>query len=372
MNAVQYPAVSDQDRIIHPSSPYLAHPIAAQYPMMHPSEMQELQESLKKSGQLLEEIVLLGGDVLDGRNRLFACMETGIAPRFREYGTHDGENELPPTDFVFAKNSERRMLSPGQAAAVAAAFLPFYEAEAKARQASSQFKKKEDPTPELPTLEAPPQPGDTTAPPEAPPVTHTGPVTTGGKKGRAVDIVAEKFGTSSGMIRIAARLKRQDLELYNAVLNGTMTPGEADKALDAKLAEKEQDSHKATLAAERAQALDMLKETWTGKKYETFLESISSGKILKKHNDLLVFSQLAKTRALPLVPFISIGWTPDRAQKFLDGDIDPASTAQDLCAFAFANLKTGAKKVEHVFTITTGELGDFKVWNIHVASQLDK
>jgi DNA modification methylase len=62
--------------------------------------------------------VTFQGAVLDGRNRLRACEELGVTPRFVEW---DGVGS--PLEFVAAENLYRRHLTPGQRAAIAAEVL---------------------------------------------------------------------------------------------------------------------------------------------------------------------------------------------------------------------------------------------------------
>jgi hypothetical protein len=83
---------------------------------MQGAEFERFRAALQSDGRLLEEIVLLDGMILDGRNRQRECDETGIAPRYRELDGEDGD----PLRFVIAKNLSRRHLDEGQQAMVAA------------------------------------------------------------------------------------------------------------------------------------------------------------------------------------------------------------------------------------------------------------
>jgi ParB-like chromosome segregation protein Spo0J len=79
---------------------------------------------------LIEPILLCGGLVLDGRNRLRACELVGVAAMFEEWEP----NGLTPVEFVLSKNLHRRHLTVAQRAALALDLLPHLEAEAKERQ----------------------------------------------------------------------------------------------------------------------------------------------------------------------------------------------------------------------------------------------
>jgi hypothetical protein len=90
------------------------HPIANTFPMMDPSspEFRGLVASIKGNG-LWEPITMHEDMVLDGRNRLRACQEAGVAPRFEDF---DEAKDGPPLAFVLAKNLYRRHLTEGQRA----------------------------------------------------------------------------------------------------------------------------------------------------------------------------------------------------------------------------------------------------------------
>jgi len=82
--------------------------------MLADDELAELAEDIKQRG-LLHPIVLDGdGRVLDGRNRLAACELVGVEPDFT---TYDGDD---PDGYALAVNLQRRNLTKGQAAMVAA------------------------------------------------------------------------------------------------------------------------------------------------------------------------------------------------------------------------------------------------------------
>jgi hypothetical protein len=100
------------ERELHPFRlPF--HPLANNFPMMDPSspEFRGLVASIKQVG-LTEPITMHEGKVLDGRNRLQACQEAGIAPRFEDFD----DTEQTPLAFVLAKNLYRRHLTEGQRA----------------------------------------------------------------------------------------------------------------------------------------------------------------------------------------------------------------------------------------------------------------
>ena len=108
------------------------HPLAAVFPPLPDNRLRELGASIAEIG-LLDPIVILEDQILDGRNRYWACELAGVEPRFRQYEGSD------PAAFVKGKNLERRNLSPGQRIAIVLkleGLLAEYRAEAKRSQGS--------------------------------------------------------------------------------------------------------------------------------------------------------------------------------------------------------------------------------------------
>ena len=105
------------------------HPAALLFPLMDGVAVTALADDIRARG-LLEPITTLDGTVLDGRNRLAACEQAGVEPRFVAWDGAGGS----PTAWVLAKNLKRRHLTPSQAAMVGADALPLFAAEARERQ----------------------------------------------------------------------------------------------------------------------------------------------------------------------------------------------------------------------------------------------
>ncbi|MEV7908059.1 ParB/RepB/Spo0J family partition protein [Streptomyces anulatus] len=90
------------------------HPVAALFPMLSEDELEEMAADIKARG-LLQDIVLdQQGRILDGRNRYEACARAEVEPRFT---TYDGED---PDGYALSVNIARRHLTKGQQAMVAA------------------------------------------------------------------------------------------------------------------------------------------------------------------------------------------------------------------------------------------------------------
>ena len=96
-------------------NPGFPHPYADLFPMMDPEPLRQLVASIRDEG-LQNPIITYQGKILDGRNRLLACSNAQVEPRFEEYEGDD------PLGFVFRANLIRRHLTTSQRAMVAERF----------------------------------------------------------------------------------------------------------------------------------------------------------------------------------------------------------------------------------------------------------
>lgn len=90
------------------------HPAAEIFPLMTGEAFDALVEDIREHGQL-EAIVVINGEILDGRNRYRACQQLGIEPLITD---HAGCSD--PEGYVISKNLHRRHLNESQRAMVAA------------------------------------------------------------------------------------------------------------------------------------------------------------------------------------------------------------------------------------------------------------
>jgi hypothetical protein len=102
------------------------HEIANIWPMMDEMAINALAEDIKQNGQI-EPIWIYEGKILDGRNRYSACKVAKVEPKTRQYC---GSN---PAQFAFSCNEQRRHLTSGQRAALAAEIKPILEKQALKR-----------------------------------------------------------------------------------------------------------------------------------------------------------------------------------------------------------------------------------------------
>ena len=83
-----------------------AHSAADLFPMITGAEFDALKKDIEENG-LQCPITLLHGEIIDGRNRMRACEELGIAPDFEELA-----DDVDPLTFVASMNLHRRHLEP--------------------------------------------------------------------------------------------------------------------------------------------------------------------------------------------------------------------------------------------------------------------
>ena len=96
---------------------YQVHPAASLFPLLEGSRAKELIADIKAHGQRVPVTLWRDHDgeqwVLDGRNRISACVELGIQPRVEFWS---GEN---PWAYVWSMNGQRRDLEAGQRSSIA-------------------------------------------------------------------------------------------------------------------------------------------------------------------------------------------------------------------------------------------------------------
>jgi len=112
------------------STAYPLHPAAELFPVMDEAAFAALVADIAAHGQR-EPILILDGQVIDGRHRLRACEQLGLEPLVRQVSADDGD----PFGLVVSLNLHRRHLSEGQRAIIAArlATLPHGRPDANAQ-----------------------------------------------------------------------------------------------------------------------------------------------------------------------------------------------------------------------------------------------
>jgi hypothetical protein len=110
-------------------------PVAEIFPLMQGPEFDALVEDIKTNG-LREPITMLGGKILDGRNRYLACRALGIEPTYRTGYIGTGT----PLNYVVSLNLHRRHLDESQRAMVATKVATMKQGRPESKVANLQVK----------------------------------------------------------------------------------------------------------------------------------------------------------------------------------------------------------------------------------------
>lgn len=106
---------------------YPLDPCVELFPAMNLDEFNALKLSIGRNGQS-DPLLLFRGKVIDGRHRLRACQELGVVPKVHELDVKTYEQAK---SIAFARNINRRNLSKGQLALMAAALCTRKPGQAK-------------------------------------------------------------------------------------------------------------------------------------------------------------------------------------------------------------------------------------------------
>lgn len=114
---------------------YIIHEHAQKIPEMTPADYRQLKESIQQDGQTFP-ITRQNGVIWDGRNRLKACLELGIEPKFEEYA-----GDKTAAQYILSTNI-RRNLSKLQRHQMIADFTAIIYPEIKVKMKERQKSKK--------------------------------------------------------------------------------------------------------------------------------------------------------------------------------------------------------------------------------------
>jgi hypothetical protein len=100
---------------------YTVHPVAAMFPLLQGELYERFKGNIRANGQI-EPIIVQGDVLIDGRNRLRACLDLGIKPLIEEYSPKMDACDRPidVARYILAKNLERRDLTRDQRVMIAA------------------------------------------------------------------------------------------------------------------------------------------------------------------------------------------------------------------------------------------------------------
>jgi len=120
---------------------YTVHPVACMFPLIQGQACEELLKSLQKDGQQ-EECVLDGAMFLDGRNRVKAMNQLGLASRVIQFA--DLKTDLTPGVWIMTRNLQRRHLTDDQQLAIAAKYRAWCKAEEDRQKAEASTNNKSE------------------------------------------------------------------------------------------------------------------------------------------------------------------------------------------------------------------------------------
>lgn len=185
------------------------HPAAELFPKKTVDELRPLVEDVRRNG-LRRPIQLYQGKILlDGRDRLTACLIAGVPPKYIDADL----NGTLPTLFVVSQNPQHQQLNPAQRAAIAAELMPIIRQES--------LEHRHHPTPGGGNGQ--PKSGIPAEPAEAPPETNT--------RGNCRDIAGKAMGVSATSVQIALAIKKKDGALFAKLRNGEITVQAARREL---------------------------------------------------------------------------------------------------------------------------------------------
>jgi hypothetical protein len=206
------------------------HPVCDLLPLIGGDELLGLSSDIRAHG-LIHPVVIHEGQLLDGRNRLLACEEEGVKPRFIDWrDLYKGP--MTVTRWIWSINVERRHLTMEQILALEVAVHAYEETEA-ARQrqkagksadgtAGGRGHKKNLGLDSSQGLSASPcDPPQADAPPRA-------------EAGRVREKLANETGATDHQVRQALAVKKADPALLKEVVQGKTTLKDAAKKVTAK------------------------------------------------------------------------------------------------------------------------------------------
>lgn len=187
------------------------HSLCTIFPKLDSLAFEALRADILANG-LRNPIIVKNNEVIDGQNRLQACKDLGIEPRFEEYAGDD------LVEFVLAQNLHRRHLSAGQAATIVALAQDWSAAHPSGKLSKSNKINDLDDNSKLAKLPTKGKPLDTQAD------------------------RADKSGASKRTQGSADKLVKENPELAKKVASGEMTLNAAIKEIEPEKEVSEEDS----------------------------------------------------------------------------------------------------------------------------------
>lgn len=301
------------------------HPIAGLFPLIPQAELNELAESIQRSGQR-DDIVLFEGMILDGRNRFRACAIAGVKPRTRIF---DPKKDGPsPLRFVLDLNLSRRHLSTSQRAAIAAESLKIMETMAKAAAGAAAAPTKPAPLKAYDPAEAADEEAESSAPnaPQAEAIAESA--------NPDDDVLPEDMPEATPKPTVAETAASMGVSKRSVEHAKGLSPEHLEevKTGQKSLHKAKQEEEAEKLKKERKDAIKRVAKV-CGKE---FADAMARNTILKTVKELAAFLALDDDQMRAVQPLISTGWKVKKALAHALNAITGDSTISDLLNKAIA------------------------------------
>ncbi len=204
------------------------HPVCDLFPLIGGNEFLTLGDDIRANG-LVHPIVVHEGQIVDGRNRLLACKDVGVEPRYIEWKQiYNGPMTL--AQWIWSVNVERRHLTLDQIIAVQVGIKAWEEQEAaRQRQVDAGARGKEGGRGHKKTLPDKRPEGFSTSTSEQPAAKRPK-----DRSGETAIKIAKDVGVSERKVRQALTVQKSDPGLLTDVAKGRTTLCEAAKKVKSK------------------------------------------------------------------------------------------------------------------------------------------
>jgi hypothetical protein len=201
------------------------HELASIFPLLSDGELATLAQDIELNG-LIDDLVLLEGKILDGRNRYRACIKAGVAPRFKDFDPSFGS----ALDYVVARNFHRRHLTTSQRASIATDLKELYVALGEEDKTLMVEPDTNDLSENTDSGNNDSEMNQNSNPPKILKKKRGRPA----KGGRSIEKAAKSMRVSVGLVHHAAAIKAENPTIFDQVKRGELSIGAAEQKLHPK------------------------------------------------------------------------------------------------------------------------------------------